>query len=284
MKKYIYYGFGAAALALLMGGLPAAAFADSNSGEGLGGVGVSAEATTQVRVSGVDASTSASVQGEGRPSVVEQQKPKEQEHQTEAASSSDQAGGEATSGDRRGGEMEGLPFRLESTTTPAFSFGELKQSIEKRGQELEQELASSSPADRAIIANANPVRLAVHSLLASKDLLGGGIGQQVSQIAQQVSASVATTTNAEAQIESRSFFTKLLFGGDSAAAQVITQQVAQNQQRIDDLTKLLGQANVSADIQTTLTAQITALQDAQTRLQDLAQKEQSMWGIFSWRF
>ena len=159
----------------------------------------------------------------------------------------------------------------------------MKQSIEVRNQELEQELASSTGANKALIANANPVRLAVHALLASKDLVGG-IGAQVSAIAQQVNDSVASTTSAEAQIQSRGFFTKLLFGGDTAAAQVITQQTAQNQQRITDLTKLLGQANISADVQATLQAQITALQAAQTRLQALAQQEQSTWGLFSWRF
>jgi Tfp pilus assembly protein PilN len=96
--------------------------------------------------------------------------------------------------------------------------------------------------------------------------------------------SVATTTNAEVKIQSRGFLTKLLFGGDTTSADVIKAEVAQNQQRIDDLTKLLAGANVSVDIKTTLSAQMTALQDAQSRLQDLAQKEQSTWGLFSWRF
>lgn len=267
------YKAGAIAVALAMGVLPAVASAQDRGGEGQDGV----RATVQV-------------QGQ-RPSIVgssEEGSEADQSSSTEVAQRGGegegaQRGGEAAARGEQEREQEGVPFRLEGTTTPALSFGQLQQSIQVRNQELEQELASSTGADKALIANANPVRLAVHALLASKDLVGG-IGQQVSAIAQQVNDSVASTTSAEAQIQSRGFFTKLLFGGDTAAAQVITQQTAQNQQRITDLTKLLGQANISADVQTTLQAQITALQAAQTRLQALAQQEQSMWGLFSWRF
>ena len=178
----------------------------------------------------------------------------------------------------------GMMFALEGTTTPAFSLAQLKQSIEMRRQELDQEEASSSVATRGIMKDANPVRLAVHALLASRDLLGGGIGQQVSAIAQEMNDSVATTTSAEAQIQSRGFFSRLFFGGDTTAADVIAQQVAKNQQRIEDLTALLGQADISADVKTELQAQITTMQEAQVRLQALAQKEKGTWGFFSWRF
>ena len=287
MKKYIY-GIGTAALALAMSGLPAVAFAQDGGGEGASGVSATAQVTAQVQVQGQ------------RPSIVgssEEGSEANQSSSTEAAQRVGEQGREAAKqvaeqvreGVKNAAERtlemmkEGLPFSLESTTTAALSFGQLKQSIEARSQELDQEEASSSPEARAIMKNVNPVRLAVHALLASKDLVGG-IGAQVSQVAQQINDSVASTTAAEAQIQSRGFFTKLLFGGDSMAAQVITEQVAQNQQRIDDLTKLLGQANISADVQATLQAQITALQAAQTRLQALAQQEQSTWGLFSWRF
>ena len=283
MKNYIY-GIGAAALALAMSGLPAAAFAQDGGGEG---VSATAQVTAQVQVQGQRPSIVGG-EGEGQSSegavrarVANQEQ--EGEGRVSATSSVRINGGEEGNEGQGEREMEGLPFRLESTTTPVFSVGQLQQSIQTRNQELERELASSTGANRALIANANPVRLAVHALLASKDLVGG-IGAQVSQVARQINDSVASTTVAETQIQSRGFFTKLLFGGDTAAANVITEQVAQNQQRIDDLTKLLGQANISADVQTTLQAQITALQAAQTRLQDLAKQEQSTWGLFSWRF
>lgn len=165
----------------------------------------------------------------------------------------------------------------------AFSFDDLKQKIEKRKHELEQEVASSSPEHKNIVENANEVRLAVHSLLSSKELLGG-IGQQVSEVAKQMNDSVATTTDVEAKIQSRSFLTRLFFGGDKTSAEVIAQEAAQNQKRIAVLTELLGQATISADMQAVLKEQISALQVAQTHLQDLADKEKSAWGLFSWRF
>jgi hypothetical protein len=152
-----------------------------------------------------------------------------------------------------------------------------------RAQELNQEEAHASTSEQAVLKNENPVRLAVHALLASRDLLDG-IGPQVSVIAQQMNASIATTSVAEAQIRSRGFWTRLLFGGDTKAANDISTAVAQNQAHIEALTQLLNQANLSTDLKTTLHAQITALGAAQANLQALAQNEQRAWGLFSWRF
>lgn len=178
----------------------------------------------------------------------------------------------------------GVKFELERNVTSAFSFDGLKRSIEQRKQELKDELASTtSSKDQNILEGANQVRLAVHALLASKDLLGG-IGTQVSQIAQQMNDLVATATNAETKIQSRGFFSKLLFGGDSGTAEMISEEVAKSQENVQKLTGLLNQANISADVQATLKSQIDALQAEQARLQGLAQKEKSRWGIFSWRF
>lgn len=201
------------------------------------------------------------------------------------ATSSNRGPGDANE-DRSGedrGRGEGIRGEDESTTTIAHSLRELQDGIEQRRHELDDEAASSTSDVRDSLEHANAVRLAVHSLLASKDLLGG-IGPKVSEIAREMNDSIATTTQAEIEIHSRGFFSRLFFGGDAAAADVIAQAVARNQQHIDDLNKLLADPTVSVDVQTTLKAQITALQDAQTRLQDLAQSEQKSWGVFSWRF
>ncbi len=294
MKKYIYAA-GSFALALAMGGVPVAAIAHAESGS------VSADASVTVGAgaegSGADASTGVSAQmsaGEG--SSGQGETGRGREYQFEASSSESGSGDHATSTERaleeialhaaeRAREHSKSPLflELESTTTQAFSFAQLQQMIQLRKQELDQEEASTTSADQGIVKGANEVRLAVHALLAAKPLLGG-IGQQVSQIAQQVNASVATTTDAEAQIQARGFWTSFFFGGDSAAAAVIKDEVAQNQQRIDALTQLLAQANVSADVQAALKAQIAAMELQQADLANLAQKEQSQWGLFSWRF
>ena len=283
MKKYIY-AVGTFVLALAIGGVPAAAVAHADNFYNVGSVSGSANLNADTQTGGAEASTSVSAQMTASERASEHRQ-KRQERQSEAASSSARAAEGLQHMSERAREVLGehLFFNLESTTTQAFSFAQLQQMIQMRKQELDQEDASTTLAYRSIVKHANEVRLAVHALLAAKPLLGG-IGQQVSQIAQQVDASVGTTTNAEAQIQARGFWTNFLFGGDSAAAAVIQNEVAQNQQRIQALTQLLGQANLSVDVQTTLKAQIAAMQLQQTNLANLAQKEQSQWGLFSWRF
>ena len=285
MKRH-FYKFGAAALALAMSGLPVVALAESNGGDG--------EVNTQVGVQVPGATVTTGVSGQSE-FAREQQKQnaetlrEQAKQQLEVAREQQKQQLEASSSDQREnlnedqGDQEDINLELEDDEDVAFSLDDLNQKIEVRKHQLDQEAASSTPDHQVAIEHANEVRLAVHSLLASKDLLGG-IGQQVSEIAKEVDHSVASTTNAEAKLQSRGFFTRFLFGGDNVAADVISQEVAQNQQRIDILIKLLGEANVPADIQATLNAQITALQDAQARLQDLAQREQKAWGLFSWRF
>ena len=286
MNKHIYTA-GISVLALAMAAMPALALAENGGdGQGDGSVQVSATAQGTTVSAGVTATGEAAREQQKQNTEMSREQQKQQleqeKAQLEASSTDEQGGNENVRGEDQA-EQEGIHIDMEDDSSPATSLEDLKQKIEVRKHQLEQEVASTTVADQNIVENANPVRLAVHTLLASKELIGG-IGPQVSEIAKQVNDSVATTTNAEAKIQSRGFLTRLLFGGDSAAADVIAQQVAQNQQRIDSLNALLGQANVSADIQVVLKAQIAALQDAQTRLQDLAQSEQKAWGLFSWRF
>lgn len=264
MKNYIY-GLGIFAFALSMSGVPALAFAEGN----IGTTGVTArngeELQRQQEVSREEGKQNAEVTRE------------QSKNRLENASTS-------TRPSIKGGDDEQeINLELEDDNEIASSNEDLNQKIEVRKHQLEQEVASSSPEHQAVVANANEVRLAVHALLASKDLVGG-IGQQVSDIAKEVDHSVASTTNAEAKIHSRGFFSKLLFGGDTTSAEVIAQEAAKNQTRIDSLTTLLADATITPEVKATLDAQITALKAAQTRLQALADKEKSAWGLFSWRF
>ena|SRR3989344_4534770 len=275
MKKY-FYTLGASMLALNVSGLPAVPVpaiptqAYTTGVEGLD--------TGDIQVGNIQVQTDE--QGDRNVQVGDIQV------NTSSAGTNVQVGDVQVKTDEQGRasvRVGDLKFELENSAMPVFSFKELKQSIEQRKEELEQELASTTSQVQNVLENVNQVRLAVHALLASKDMLGG-IGRQVSQIAQQMNDSVATTTSAEAKIQSRGFLTRLLFGGDSAAADAISQAVSKNQERVQKVTELLSQADISADVQTTLSAQMGALQAEQERLQGLAKKEKSRWGIFSWRF
>lgn len=174
-------------------------------------------------------------------------------------------------------------IQFEDSPTSVRSFEKMEARIEWNRQELDRDDASTTPEDRDTVKNTNPVRLAVHTFLDSRDFLGG-IGEQVSEIAKEMNDSVATTTDIEIKIHSRGFFARLFFGGDRDAAQRISREVVSNQKRIESLITLLSQANISVDMRTALNTQITVLQDSQLRLKDLAEREQNGWGIFSWRF
>ncbi|MFA6414403.1 MAG: hypothetical protein WC217_01615 [Candidatus Paceibacterota bacterium] len=277
MNKNIYIA-GISALALAMSAVPAAAFAENGGGEAQG------SESTQVSVTAQAVSESAR-EGQKQEAEVSREQEKQRTEIAREQEKNNLEAGSSTRPSIKGGDEDGqeIDLELEDDQDQALSNDDLNQKIEVRKHELEQEVASSTPDHQVAVEHANEVRLAVHALLASKDLIGG-IGQQVSEIAKEVNNSVASTTNAEAKIQSRGFITRFLFGGDSTSAEVIAQEAAQNQARIDSLTALLGQANISADLQATLTAQITALKDAQARLQALADKEQKAWGLFSWRF
>ena len=184
-----------------------------------------------------------------------------------------------------GGVFENrIKIELEGTTTPVHSLVELRRAIRARRVKLQERIASTSPRFQKILEGVAPMRVAVHALLASRDLLGKGIGQKVSDIARQVDDSVATTTNVEAQIQSRGFWKNLFFGGDTKAAGVIKQQVEQNQARIQSLTKFVSEANTTGDVKKALGDQVQAMKDEQVRLQKIAQRQAGLWGIFSWRF
>ncbi|HUY62276.1 MAG TPA: hypothetical protein VMV50_00565 [Candidatus Paceibacterota bacterium] len=278
MKKQIRI-VGTLALAVMLGGAPLAAFAQAGVNVGVGAAVRVNTQEQQQQQQGAGAYASATVQ------VRTQEENQEQGQTQERAGEGEAGNATSTAAHERILErlQERIQLQLESTTTPAYTFAQLQQSIRTREQQLEQEASSTATSTRGIIKNANQVRLAVHAFLAAKDLLGG-IGPEVSQIAQQVNQSLATTTNAEAEIQARGFWTALFFGGDTNAASIISQEVARNQTRIQTLTQLMNQASTTADVKATLQVQITAMQQEQTRLQALASQQQGQWGIFSWRF
>ncbi len=171
----------------------------------------------------------------------------------------------------------------ESVPVPAGSVLQLRQMIQTRSGQLDQEVATSTASEQETIKNQNRVRLAVNTMLSAQTLLGG-IGLQVSNIAKQIDNSLQVTVNAEDRIQNRSALARIFMGGDSANANAIKQEVEQNQTRIQQLTQLINQANVSSDVKTVLQAQIQNMTAEQTRLQNLANQQLGQWGIFSWRF
>ncbi len=280
MNTYTYTA-GACAIALVAGMVPVAVFAENGGGEDGARVQATATDTRPAVTSSEDMSEPAS--GDASSSEADKQMAEQVREQAKQGMEQVREGVKQQVEQIREEFKNQLEVLREGTTTPARSIEQLKQMIENRRTEIQDGLASTSPAERQAFEHASQVSVAVHALLASQDLLGGGIGQQVSDIAREVDDSVATTTNAEARIQSRGFFTRLFFGGDKQAASVISEQVAQNQDHIQTLTGLLSEASTTADVKAELESQIQAVQQEQTRLQDVAQSQSKLWGLFSWR-
>lgn len=180
-------------------------------------------------------------------------------------------------------DRDRIRIDLENVTVPVENAQQLQATIRNREQELSQEATSAAEEYREIIQNQNHIRLAIHAIYASEGLLGP-VGPQVKQITEQINNSVQATVNAEAGIRARGVWAHIFFGGDSVNAQILQQEQDQNRLRIQELKKLVDEATITAEIRATLREQFRIMEEEQTRLEQIAEKESGQWGIFSWRF
>ncbi|MBN1761492.1 MAG: hypothetical protein JW878_00220 [Methanomicrobia archaeon] len=163
----------------------------------------------------------------------------------------------------------------------AQNVSELHELVQQREQEMNQELQALDEHQQLVYQNQNRVRLAVQSLFAMEELVGG-IGPQVSQIAEELNTSVQATIRAEERIQLRNTIVRFFAGGDEAAAQEIAQQVIQNQDRIRELQQLQEECDCDEEVRAILQEQIQNVEQEQTRLQQVAQSELDDKGLFGW--
>ena len=160
---------------------------------------------------------------------------------------------------------------------------ELKEMIQKKKQELEQKEKEVKPKQKETIKNQNKVKLAVHSLLAMEDLTGG-IGKQVSEIAKEFNNGVDKTLKAEVKLQKKSKLKKFLTGGDKETAEEIEEEVKKSKERIKKLKKLKETCeDCEEEVKEMFQEQIQNIEQEQTRLQKVAQKEKKK-GLFGWLF
>ncbi|MGB2727308.1 MAG: hypothetical protein WBD09_02380 [Halobacteriota archaeon] len=158
---------------------------------------------------------------------------------------------------------------------------ELKQMRQERQREMNQTIQGLGKNRQTVYQNQNRVRLAVHSLLAMEDLVGG-IGPQVSQIAREFNNSVQATIRAEERIQNRSRFVRFFAGGDEKAAEEMEQEVNQSQQRIQQLKQLRVQCDCGEEVKAMMHEQMQIMEQEQARLLQLAQNEKNKKGLFGW--
>lgn len=173
---------------------------------------------------------------------------------------------------------EGQLIIMQQQVTAA-KVSELKQTIQQKQQEMNQEAQLMGEKERKVYQNQNQVRLAVHSLLEMKDVIGG-IGPQVSQIAQEFNNSVQATIKAEEKIQTRNRIVRFFVGGDAESAEQVEQEVSRNRERIQRLYQLEEQCDCDEQIKTMLQEQIQNMEQEQERLRQLAQNEKEYkWSL-----
>jgi hypothetical protein len=157
---------------------------------------------------------------------------------------------------------------------------ELNQMIQQRQEQMNQELELNKSKEK-IYKNQNRVRLAVHSLLAMEDLVGG-IGPQIRDIARDFNNSVKLTLASEEKIQARGRFKRFFAGGDAEAAEALEEEVIRNRERIQELMLLEEQCECGGEVREIMQEQIQSMDEEQIRLQQLAQEEKKSKGLFGW--
>jgi|GEM_PF-5351628 len=159
---------------------------------------------------------------------------------------------------------------------------ELRNRIEEKAQELDDEVAQLPPEKQEQARKENAVRVAVHALLELENRTGG-IGQQVREVARDFNNAQEVTKTAEEKIAQRGWFTRLFAGGDDTAARDIINQSTQTVAKLEELrTALKNCVDCTDDERTILEEQITTLETEQTRLKELATVEMGKKGLFGW--
>lgn len=181
------------------------------------------------------------------------------------------------------GPQSGQQTQTQTGQLRARNVSELREMIQERKTEMEQEIMNFTETNKNIYQNQNRVRLAVHSLLAMENLTGG-IGQNISQIAREFNNSVQATIRAEERIQTRNVIVRFFVGGDEEAAEEIESERNQNQQRIQQLKQLRNECDCDEEIKAMIQEQIQNMEQEQARLQQLAQNEKQSKGLFGWIF
>ena len=155
---------------------------------------------------------------------------------------------------------------------------ELKEFVQNKQQEMLQQFENKTEQSEKIIGQ-NQIRLAIQTILASENLTGG-IGDQVSELAQGFNNSIQETIQHEEKIQNRNKLVKWFFGGDIEAAEELEEESNELQARIQNMNQLIQNSEMDEEIKEILQQQIQVMQQEQTRLQQLAQEEKGNNGIF----
>jgi len=172
---------------------------------------------------------------------------------------------------------------IEAKGKKAGNVSELEEIENEKEEELEEETKGLKEKQKNVHKNQNRVKVAVHSLLAMEDLVGG-IGPEVSRIANEFNNSVEKTIRAEERIRNKNRLIRFLLGGDKESAELIAQEVNQNKGKIQQLKSLMEECDCDDEIKSTIKEQIMNIEAEQYRLEAFVEVEKGYSGIFGWIF
>lgn len=184
-------------------------------------------------------------------------------------------------GQQVGTENQGETPQIQTKEQVRAQINEIKQEMEQKKQQMDKEAEETGDKNQEMVKNQNQVRIAVHSLLAMEDLVGG-IGPQVSEIARNFNNSVQSTMKSEEKIQNQNGFVKFFMGGDAESAEELETEVTQNQQRIQELKQLREDCDCDEEVKAMMQEQIQQMEQEQLRLKELAKAEKNNKGMFGW--
>jgi hypothetical protein len=164
-----------------------------------------------------------------------------------------------------------------------YTHDELRTSIQNQQRLMLIEEEGVGDQVQNIYRNQNQVRVAASALASTTDMLGP-IGPAVSRIAKDFDNSVQATIQAEEQIQNRSGVTRFFFGSDNDVVSNLDSQVIQNQERVQELNRLIETWDGDVQVKTVLQEQIQNMEQEQIRLQQLVDEEQDSRGLFGFLF
>ncbi|MBP2133403.1 hypothetical protein J2128_001357 [Methanomicrobium sp. W14] len=166
------------------------------------------------------------------------------------------------------------------TSKNLTSYREQQLEIKEQIKLMQNESANVSGSEtNNRFKNQNTVRTAVLTLLLAGNI-SGGIGSQISSIAEEFNNSLAAQYNAEEKIQNRDSVSRFLFGGDSDSAGYIREKAAGNMERIQNLNTVLNDCDCDEELKEMIEAQIKVLEQEQNRLQEMSAAEAEDRGLF----
>jgi len=160
---------------------------------------------------------------------------------------------------------------------------QLRDVIQEQQRLMQDRDDGAGEEMQQIQRNQNQVRVAAMAFASSSDLFGPN-GPVVARIAQDFDASVEATIRSEEQIRNRSAFTRFFFGSDDEEVASLSNQLVQNQNRIQELNRLMDEWDGDSQVQAILKEQIKNIEQEQLRLQQFVDEESTSRGLFGFLF